>query len=278
MKYYIVTTVKNEEAYISETIESVINQTCLPIEWIIIDDQSVDGTKDIIQKYSNKYDFIKYRFNNSINLQEKGARISSIINETIKGITDEYDLVSKLDADVKFDNLFYENIIKEFEIDKNLGIASGSLIYKGKKEKNLIDFFTRGATKVYRKACFIDIDGLYPITGWDTIDLINANFKGWVTRTLYPEFHHLKEEGRTQGYFRKYYDAGKYYGQIPYIWVYLILKLGYRIFSWPPFLSSFYMLMGYIKGRYLTKKRIFSAELARYFQQKQRSILKGFIT
>ena len=50
MQYSIITPVKNESKYIGETIESVINQTKLPQEWLIVDDSSTDNTKKIIQE------------------------------------------------------------------------------------------------------------------------------------------------------------------------------------------------------------------------------------
>lgn len=45
--------VYNEERFISEAIESVLNQTYTNFELIIVDDGSTDSTKDIIKKYLN---------------------------------------------------------------------------------------------------------------------------------------------------------------------------------------------------------------------------------
>ena len=47
----------NEEKYIAEAIESVINQTYTNWELIIIDDASTDRSQDIINSY--KPDFVK---------------------------------------------------------------------------------------------------------------------------------------------------------------------------------------------------------------------------
>ena len=38
MRYVIVTTARNEEAYIEKTIRSMIAQTLLPEKWIIVSD------------------------------------------------------------------------------------------------------------------------------------------------------------------------------------------------------------------------------------------------
>jgi glycosyltransferase EpsE len=56
----------NAEKYISETIESILNQTYNDFEFIIIDDNSSDETLDIITYYLNRDDRIKF-FQNKIN-------------------------------------------------------------------------------------------------------------------------------------------------------------------------------------------------------------------
>jgi len=53
----IVTVVFNGEAYLEETIQSVINQTYDNVEYIIIDGGSTDGTLEIIKKYENQIDY-----------------------------------------------------------------------------------------------------------------------------------------------------------------------------------------------------------------------------
>lgn len=49
----VICTVKNGEATISETIESVLQQTYKNIEFIIIDDGSTDSTKSILEEYKS---------------------------------------------------------------------------------------------------------------------------------------------------------------------------------------------------------------------------------
>ena len=53
----IVTVVLNNQAFIEETIQSVLNQTYRNIEYIIIDGGSTDGTLNIIRKYEKFIDF-----------------------------------------------------------------------------------------------------------------------------------------------------------------------------------------------------------------------------
>lgn len=50
----------NEEAFISETLESLLSQTYSNIRILIFDNASTDSTKDICQKYATKYENIEY--------------------------------------------------------------------------------------------------------------------------------------------------------------------------------------------------------------------------
>jgi glycosyltransferase involved in cell wall biosynthesis len=54
----------NHEKYISEAIESVLNQTFADFELIITDDASVDRSKEIIQAYAKKDDRIRAYYHN----------------------------------------------------------------------------------------------------------------------------------------------------------------------------------------------------------------------
>ena len=51
MKYVLVTPARNEQAFIEKTIESMIQQTLLPLKWVIVDDGSTDNTREIVGRY-----------------------------------------------------------------------------------------------------------------------------------------------------------------------------------------------------------------------------------
>ena len=87
----IVTPCYNSEKYISETIESVLNQIYENWEMIIVDDISTDKSIDIIKDYCNKDERIKYYI-----LEEKGGA-SIARNKAIKESQGKY--IAFLDAD-----------------------------------------------------------------------------------------------------------------------------------------------------------------------------------
>jgi glycosyltransferase involved in cell wall biosynthesis len=53
----VITVVFNDEKYLEQTIQSVVNQSYKNIEYIIIDGGSTDATLEIIKKYDSKIDY-----------------------------------------------------------------------------------------------------------------------------------------------------------------------------------------------------------------------------
>ena len=56
-KYVLVTPVRDEEAYVALSTESVARQTVLPTEWAIVNDGSSDSTGQVIDEFARQYPF-----------------------------------------------------------------------------------------------------------------------------------------------------------------------------------------------------------------------------
>ena len=97
MKVSIITVVKNNEDKIEKCINSVINQSYKDIEYIIIDGNSSDNTKSIIQKYKNQIDIL---------LSEKDNGIWDAMNKGINLATG--DIIGFLNSD----DFYYPNAIQ----------------------------------------------------------------------------------------------------------------------------------------------------------------------
>ena len=51
LAYVVITPARNEEDFISMTIESMISQTIKPQKWVIVSDGSTDNTDEIVKTY-----------------------------------------------------------------------------------------------------------------------------------------------------------------------------------------------------------------------------------
>ena len=52
LKYSIIIPAHNEENFIGKTLESVVQQTVLPHQLIVVNDNSTDQTEKIVQKFT----------------------------------------------------------------------------------------------------------------------------------------------------------------------------------------------------------------------------------
>lgn len=202
MNIYIVIPAHNEEDCIALMLDSLVNQTLLPKKVIVVNDNSTDGTQKIIDRFSTKNNWIK-----SITIQSSSEHIpgSKVINAFYKGfetLDNNYDIICKFDADIILPKHYLESIVSLFQADEKVGITGGlayieknkQWIYETVASKNHV----RGPFKAYRKACFKSIGGLKQSIGWDTVDILLAQYYGWIIKTDQTlHVKHLKPTGNS---------------------------------------------------------------------------------
>lgn len=188
-KYNIIIPVHNEEKYISNCLNSIVNQTHLPQEVIVVNDNSTDDSEKIIQEFAQNYSFIKSI--NSENHSTDHLPGSKIVNAFYKGfehLKNEWDVIVKLDADVILPSNYFEEILAAFESDPKIGIAGGlAFVEQNRKwvyEKIGNKKQVRGPFKSYSKDCFEKIGGLKKSIGWDTVDELLAKYHGFEVKVL----------------------------------------------------------------------------------------------
>lgn len=202
--YVLVTPVYNEEALIGRTIESVISQTILPEEWVVVSDRSSDRTDEIVQEASRKHLWIRL-----VRVEDNpGVAFERVVLNTERGIrelqTADYAFLGLLDADVEFQADYFEQLMKEFEAEPKLGLAGGVAIDIGRPKdelpRNRKD--VPGAVQFYRRECFESLGGLVavPEGGWDGITCAMARMNGYETRLVTRLIvDHLKPRNISQG-------------------------------------------------------------------------------
>ena len=201
MRFYIIIPAYNEEEHIAETLQSLVSQTYLPEKILVVNDNSTDSTQEILEEFSNKYDFISCVYNRSESDHSPGSKIINAFNKGLAQLDDCYDVICKFDADLIFPNSYLETLNNTFISNEKYGIAGGFCYIKINDQWVLEDLtnkdHVRGALKAYRKSCFIDIDGLKNTMGWDTIDELLARYHGWeICTDPNLKVKHLKPTGK----------------------------------------------------------------------------------
>lgn len=115
----------NQEQYVSDAINSALNQTYKNIEIVIINDASADNSKEVIENFAKKYKNIIF-LNNEEN---KGVVYSR--NTAIEASSGEYIL--PLDGDDKIEPTYVEKAVKILDNNPDIGIVYCKAKLFGKK-------------------------------------------------------------------------------------------------------------------------------------------------
>jgi glycosyltransferase involved in cell wall biosynthesis len=216
MKYYIVIPSHNEEKHISLTLQSLVEQTVLPIKIVVVNDNSNDRTAEIVKVFSEKYAWISLINKTSDSIHLPGSKVIQAFQKGLESLDDEYDFIVKADADLIFPTNYFETIINHFQSDDKIGMVGGFAYIEKNGEwilENLTDKdHIRGAFKAYRKETFKEIGGLKPAMGWDTVDELLCKFYNWkVITDASLQVKHLKPTGANYNKTARYKQGEAFY-------------------------------------------------------------------
>jgi len=281
-EYVLVTAARNEVDYIEKTLKSVISQSILPRKWIIISDGSTDGTDLIVRQYASEFDFIEYLRKDSSGDRNFGSKVRAI-HTGYAWLNDlKFDFFGNLDADITFDENYYENILNRFDQYPNLGIAGGNIIDIGderEQQPNIVSPDSVGcAVQFFRRQCYEDIGGYLPlqIGGEDAAAEIMARMYHWEVRT-FPDIRVLHHRPMGTGMW-SVWGAKFFYGvenyTLGYHPLFFFLKSMNRMKTKPYILGSVLMLGGYIFSYFTGKKKVLPNEVLHYFKSEQINKIK----
>jgi glycosyltransferase involved in cell wall biosynthesis len=216
MKYYIVIPAHNEEKYIALTLQSLVEQTVLPSKIVVVNDNSSDATSNIVLDFSSKYSFIDLIEKTSELIHLPGSKVIQAFQTGLESLDATYDFIVKADADLIFPPNYFESIITHFQADSTIGMVGGFAYIEKNGEwilENLTDTdHIRGAFKAYRKECFLQIGGLKPAMGWDTVDELLCKFYNWkVVTDATLKVKHLKPTGANYNKTARYKQGEAFY-------------------------------------------------------------------
>jgi len=278
--YAIITPVRDEEQYIEATIASVLAQNIRPVEWVIVNDGSTDRTGEIVDRYAFKFPFIRAVHRRNRGFRKSGGGVMEAFYEGYGTLQSaDWDFLIKLDGDLTFAPDYFENCFRHFDERPKLGIGGGEICHdlNGRlTPESSPGFHVRGATKIYRRACWETIGGLWKGSGWDTIDEIKANMSGWETRTFQDvRLVHHRLTGTADGLLRDRVKYGLICFTCGYHPVFVLARCFYRMFRRPFVIGSLALFFGYVKAYFTQAPRVNDRNLIRYVRTQQMRRLFG---
>lgn len=283
MRYAIITPVRDEEKHLETTLDSVCRQTTRPAEWMIVDDGSTDRTGEILDRYAAKHEWIRVQHRPNRGFRKSGGGVMEAFYDGFNALDcKDWDFVVKLDGDLSFEPDYFQRCFEYFQRDPKLGIGGGEIHHEIAGEMKVEEnprFHVRGATKIYRRACWEAIGGLWPAPGWDTIDEVKANMLGWNTYS-FTDLHlfHHRFTGSEEGLFRDRVKHGVACYVSGYHPLYVAASCMRRLTQKPYVIGSVGILYGFLKAHFTRPPRLEDRSYVAYIRAQQLKRLCGMET
>ncbi len=284
MKYVLITPARNEEAFITKTLDSVASQTALPERWVIVDDGSIDRTGEIVANYARRHAWIEL-VRRPPRAERNFAGKVQAFNAGLERVRPlQFEVIGNLDADVSFEPDYFEFLLRKFEAVQNLGVAGTPMReanYDAVRDSFYNDKDVFGACQMFRRQCFEEVGGYRPIK-WGGIDWLavrTARLKGWETRSFSGKtfFHHRPMGATESNTWKARFDYGRkdyFLGNHP-LWQ--IFRVGFQMFKRPYLVGGLVLLSGYLYSVAARIQRPVPPELLKYHRREQLARLKDLI-
>lgn len=267
--YAVVTAVRDERDNLPRLAASMIAQTLRPEVWLIVDNGSRDGSIELVTELARERAWIRLLSVPPQGDLDRGAPVVRSFTAGLEAVGD-VDVVVNVDADVSFEASFFDRLLRAFEDDPQLGLASGSGWEERRgrwRQRHLTGSTVWGATRAYRRACLDAVLPLEELVGWDGIDEIRANALGWRTRVVrdLPFLHHRREGARV-GAWRMRVEQGRAAHYMGYRAWYLVVRALFNLLRDRRALG---LVWGYGSAAWAREPRVASAEARAYLRAQQ---------
>ena len=234
--YAIVTPARNERDNLQRVAESIIAQDHPPVSWVIVDDGSDDGMTDIANNLARRHDWIVAveTGQDPANLAAGRRRGRDLLafRRGLQSLPRPVDVFVKVDADTSFEPDYFARLLDRFAEQPDLGIAGGTCyeLIDGEWQRIKVSgSHPRGASRAYRWSLLDDVFALEPEMGWDGVDEVMAELRGYRTAGFTDfGFRHHRKVGEREGRLRAGSALGRQAWYMGYRPTYLFLRAVYR--------------------------------------------------
>lgn len=285
LPYVLITPARNEAGFIEKTIQSMIEQTVLPVKWVIVNDGSTDDTGNIVKRYLPTHGWMELVEMPQRKDRSFAKKVHSF-NAGFERVKEcQYDVIGNVDADISFEKDHFEFLLNKFREDSALGVA-GTVFREDGGYSSEADSFeghthVSGQCQLFRRRCFTEIGGYVPhrAGGIDWIAVVTARMRGWKTQSFREKwfFHHrhlgTAERGPLASSF-SYGEKDYYMGGHP-IWEFF--RVAYRMTKNPYLISGGALGLGYIWAFVSRTPRPVSGEFIKFHRGEQMTKLKAIL-
>jgi glycosyltransferase involved in cell wall biosynthesis len=269
--YVAVTPACNEAENLPRLADSLAAQAHRPSRWIIVENGSTDETPQVALELAAAHPWITVLSLPGVSAPERGWAVVRAISAAIEAIDVPPDLLVNVDADVSMAPDYFSRLVAAFESNPSLGIASGTCyeLHRGEwQQQHTTRDSLWGASRMYRWVCLQDVLPFEPRIGWDGIDELKANSRGWQTRTLtdLPFRHHRREGERDGARARHWRSQGELAHFMGYRLPYLLVRTLFRARRDP---SAVWLLVGYTGCAARREPRYDDARARAYLRSQQ---------
>jgi glycosyltransferase involved in cell wall biosynthesis len=255
-KFVVITPARNEAKYLGRTIESLVSQSLLPSEWVIVDDGSVDNTYRLAEDAARGHPWIKVIRRPDRGYRDFSGNFVEGIYEGLNHVSEkDYQYIFKIDADILLGPDYFKNILAKFAENPKLGIGGGMIyeyIYNKKFRIGGLPEIIPGAIKCWRRKCFQEIGGLVRESGWDVLDCFKAMGLGWQVQTYADDelkvLHLRPEKSSIKNRYHGWARDGKIHHFIGAHPLWVLASASYHVVDRPFALGSFCMIIGYLRA------------------------------
>jgi biofilm PGA synthesis N-glycosyltransferase PgaC len=281
--YAAITPVRDEIDNLPILATAMLTQTHRPIEWLIVDDGSTDGTWELAQSLAAEHDWINVVKGPPHGSGGYAAPVIRAFNAGREALRERPEITVKLDADLFLAPHYFEWVAEAFARAPRAGIVGG-VIYSHDGVRWVPEpeshYMVRGGTKAYRTDCLDDVGGLRPAMGWDGVDEYGARARGWEVHVLTElTVLHYRRVGAKLGFRRSRWEEGVGAHYMGYRGEFFLMRALYRMFvSDPPVIGGLVMIGGFLSARLRGLPTIDDesavAELRREQAERMRSMLR----
>lgn len=253
-RLFLVSPIRDEIHNIKRLIDSVQKQSVEIHCWVIIENDSTDGSQEYLEKiqFVNNVEQVVIK---NISFKDKeysiGYKYSHIVQYGFTYLKENFklrnsDFLALLDGDCAPEKNYFSKLINVLQSDKKLGLVSGIQIFNDGSRDKLSDYTVRGPSRVWKYECFSESGKHYGLAP-DRTTQIKAELMGWKTAVVDNAYLHTRKvNSRVSHTFRGKAD---YYNG--YTLLFAILKTSYLVFR--DIKTTVPYLAGYVE--YMVKRK-----------------------